>query len=40
MRCIIVSEDEMKYANRRTRYKKRWQKDVPLSQFAFNGQDI
>ncbi|MDE7382035.1 MAG: N-acyl homoserine lactonase family protein [Muribaculaceae bacterium] len=41
---IIVSEDEMKYANTRTpknimRYKKRWWKDVPISQFAFNGHE-
>ncbi|MDE7135634.1 MAG: N-acyl homoserine lactonase family protein [Muribaculaceae bacterium] len=41
---IIVSEDEMKYANKLTpknimRYKKRWWKDVPVTQFAFSGHE-
>lgn len=41
---IIVSEAEMKYANTRTpvnmvRYKQRWWKDVPVSLFAFNGNE-
>ena len=41
---IIVSEDEMKYATKITptnivRYKKRWWKGVPVSLFAFNGNE-
>lgn len=41
---IIVSENEMKYANKitpinLTRYKKRWWKNIPVSLFAFNGHE-
>lgn len=41
---IIVSEAEMRFANKRTpinmvRYKKRWWRDVPVSLFAFNGHE-
>ena len=44
---ILVSEEEMKYANRVlpthfdniVRYKKRWWKNVPMTLFAYNGKE-
>ena len=44
---ILVSEEEVRYAqsvlpthfDNVVRYKKRWWKDVPMTQFAFNGKE-